>query len=126
MGKTPLMLAAERNYDEIIIAIAEQLEDRNSSINNDDWTVLHYLAGNGNFPMMKFIMEKTENLNPKNSSGNVPLHFVAQNGRLEAVKFLINEMKISPDQKDKYGSTPLDWAITYNKNEVISYLKGLQ
>ena len=98
-------------------------------------TVLHSIAWYGKFDMFKHISATMKNLHPKTiskyndtgirpiytiGSDATPLHFAAASGNLPLVKFLTNCMQeINPT--DHNGWTVRDYAVKWNKNQIIDF-----
>ena len=54
-------------------------------------------------------MESSEEKNPRNTDGEVPLHMAAMEGHLPIVKYLI-ETVADKNPSNEVGNTPLHWA----------------
>ena len=75
----------------------------------NQWSPLHLAVKTGQLDLCKFIMEKTNNQNPKNITGITPFHLAAQIGHLEISKLLIENIK-DKSPKDKNRDSPLHYA----------------
>ena len=62
--------------------ILEQVLDR------CDYTPLHIFACNGKLEIVKFLVEKGFDINPRSNSGSSPLHLAVYNGYIEVIKYL--------------------------------------
>jgi ankyrin repeat protein len=71
--------------------------------------------------------EDADRFNPVGvHSHSTPLHQAALGGHLDVVKLLV-ECRAKLDIKDiLFGGTPADWAEHGGKNEVETYLRGLE
>ena len=96
---------------------------------NQDWNFVKYLISkvhckprsNSNILCLAYrwndlslveelIRETNCNLSCKDDDGNTPLHYASLYGHAHIVQYLLSTGKVDPLVKNKYGSTPVDWA----------------
>ena len=70
-------------------------------------TPLHVAAGTGQLILYQMVGEKTNERQPRDISGKVPLYYAAQNGHFEICEDIIMESFKDKNPADNYGSTPL-------------------
>lgn len=119
---TPLHCAAHNGHKEIV----ELLLDKGANIDAVDqnrYTPLHYAALNGHEEIVELLLNKGANVNSVGCAGSTILHHAvsAENCKTEIVKKLI-EKEADVDIADKYGRTPLCWAIRNGYSEVAGIL----
>lgn len=119
---TPLHCAAHNGHKEIV----ELLLDKGANIDAVDqngYTPLHYAALNGHEEIVELLLNKGANVNSVGCAGSTILHHAvsAENCKTEIVKKLI-EKEADVDIADKYGRTPLCWAIRNGYSEVARIL----
>ena len=54
---------------------------------------LHVAAANGNFLLFKYVSERIEEVNPKQSNGFTALHLAAQEGHLQICEYMISNIQ---------------------------------
>ena len=73
-------------------------------------TPLHFAASYGHFEICKFIIEKINVKNPRNSrNGTTPLHMAAVNGHTNVCRLII-DLVVDKNPRNDNGITPLHWA----------------
>lgn len=72
---------------------------------------MHYAVEIKNLEIVKFLIKKYAELNPRNDDGRSPLHLACLHGSLDIVKELTkNSNEIHIDIRDDSGNTPLHLA----------------
>ncbi|GFV23098.1 putative ankyrin repeat protein RF_0381 [Trichonephila clavipes] len=97
--------------------------------NNYGQTPLHIAAENGKLNVVECLVNKGANINAKRS-GCTPLQVAADNGELDIIKYLLDKdivkYLVSKDAdinaKDKYGRTPLHFAVKSGNLDIVKYL----
>jgi ankyrin repeat protein len=81
---------------------------------------------NANVEILEYLVSQGAEVNAKNNdNGSTPLHEAAfHNANVEILKYLVSQ-GADVNAKDNNGKTPLDFAITGNQQENITYLKSL-
>ena len=92
-------------------------------LDNDKCTPLHIACGCGNFPIVKFLIEKKDiNVEVKDGWGRTPLHLAAYRGSIEPVKYLVENCHANIDAQNGKGKTPLHLASSRARADIIKYL----
>ena len=113
-GRTLLHLAASHGHLDIFRYIIAQGLETVSPRDDRGCTPLHDAAYFGELEMVKCIMDKLEDKNPKNFDGETPMHLAVQEGDkqegdYEMCKVLINH-GADPNPTDNEGISALDLA----------------
>ncbi|RDW62024.1 hypothetical protein BP6252_11457 [Coleophoma cylindrospora] len=108
---------------EIMAVIFEQQSPTDTPISEkiSGWMLLHQSCANGNFRVVKFLVEHQAEVNMKTDDGFTPLYIASQNGHIEVVKFLV-EHQAEVNTKTDDGSTPLYVASRNGYIEVVKFL----
>ena len=118
-GKTPLLLAANRDHKEIV----ELLIAKGADVNVKDkvgWTPLHDAVGQGHKEIAELLIAKGADVNAKRSDGGwTPLHFVAT----KEIAELLIAAGADVNAKDDRGDTPLNWANRAVRTELADLLR---
>ncbi|MCS7244590.1 MAG: ankyrin repeat domain-containing protein [candidate division WOR-3 bacterium] len=78
-GKTPLHIAVENNYEDIVKVLLENKADVNIKDNNGN-TPLHIAVMKGNEYIIKELLKNGANENIKNNDGKTPKELAIENG----------------------------------------------
>ena len=73
---------------------------------------LHIAAECGNLELCRYIIDRIEDKNPKDFSGETPLHWAAEKGHYEVCKLILEKIS-DKNPKDVYGNTPLQIAAEH-------------
>ena len=114
-GATPLHVAAEYGYSEIVEVLLEHGAAPNIREKYGD-TPLHYAAMFGNSKVVEVLLEHGADPNARNNFGRTPLHYAAAFDYPKVVKLLHKK-----DLSD-YDATPLQGAAEFNYPEVVKLL----
>jgi len=114
-GATPLHVAAEYGYSEIVEVLLEHGAAPNIREKYGD-TPLHYAATFGNSKVVEVLLEHGADPNARNNYGATSLHYAAAFDYPEVVKLLHKK-----DLSD-YDVTPLQGAAEFNYPEVVKLL----
>jgi ankyrin repeat protein len=74
---------------------------------------------------VKMCLNRWDDVNVKNENDETPLHKAVTNGNLDIIKLLV-ERGAEPRTVDKFGSSPIDIAEKYFKNDLIPILRTYQ
>ena len=104
----------------------------NNSYFNEDYLTVHWAANNGYFAIVKYLVDITEDKNPRDTNGNRPLHYAAIKGHLDTLKYLVDkEVKsridgpyknLDRNPRNNSGYTPLHEAALRGHLGVVMYL----
>lgn len=99
-------------------------------MDNDDAQRLRRAAGSKSLDVLKDEIEtkgwQVEQLDDLSETGKSPLQQAAWKGNLESVKYLLDTVKCDVNnyskQKFSYGKTPIFFALTQSRREMVEYL----
>ena len=101
-----------------------------SDLRNDDGkTPLHIAVEQGQFEIVRYIIENTTaEKEPEDDNDYKPLHFAAENGHLSVLEYLLDSNNTkNKEPKTKYGATPINVAaeaLNLKTYKVVKYLKS--
>ena len=123
-GRTPLHVAAQREYLEMIEFISKCFFKENANPRDDKGiTPLHLAATYGKLEALKILLSKNINKNPPSLiDGKTPLHFAAEQGNLDVVKELLKHVPDQVNDKSTTKKKPIDYAKDKNHGEVVDFL----
>ncbi|KAM6977606.1 glutaminase kidney isoform, mitochondrial [Aplochiton taeniatus] len=93
-------------------------EDRNKTLIN-----LMFAAYSGDVSALRRFALSAVNMEEKDYDSRTALHVASAEGHLEAVVFLTEACKVNPCLKDRWGNTPLDDALQFGRDGVVSVLQ---
>lgn len=96
-------------------------EDANKSIIN-----LMFAAYSGDVCALRRFALSAVNMEQSDYDSRTALHVAAAEGHVEAVVFLTETCKVNPYMKDRWGNTPLDDAMQFGHDVVVSVLQKYQ
>jgi ankyrin repeat protein len=67
---------------------------------------MHYLASQGDIPMMTLLLEHKADVNAKDEVGERPIHYAIHADQDDAVKWLVETGKADVNAADDQGETP--------------------
>jgi len=108
-GSTPLHVATQYGYPDVVELLLEYGADPNARIKYGD-TPLHYAVKEislGNFDVVRLLLEHGADLNARDDRGWTPLHEAAFHCNYGAAGILIDH-GADPTIKDNEGRTPSD------------------
>lgn len=109
-GNTPLHLASENGYVQLVKALLE-VKDINVNAKNIDRRKLIYPIHTGDDPNRG-----------KLNYGKTPLYLAVENGHVDVVRVLLDHPDIDVNVKDKYSVFPLWLAVEYNDSKMVEAL----
>ena len=116
IGKTPLIIAADKGYFPIVQLLIQNGADINAQ-HNLHWTALMFAAGNGHSAIVKLLVEKGANMNFVSKSDYTALILASAAGYAEIVDLLLeNGADTSPKKNDL---TAQQWAEKLDQNNVL-------
>ena len=121
-GHTPLHVAAEGGFDEIVALLLEKPEiDVNSANSLLGDSALHLAVIYGHKTVVKLLLDNKAKPNLTNSSKNTPLHVAAALDKFDLVKMLI-ESGADLDARNDEGYTAAEIALIKNHSRVVELL----
>lgn len=96
-------------------------EDPNKSVVN-----LMFAAYSGDLTALRRFALSAVNMEQRDYDSRTALHVAAAEGHAEAVVFLTEVCKVNPHMKDRWGNTPLDDAMQFGHDVVVSVLQEYQ
>ncbi|XP_033484394.2 glutaminase liver isoform, mitochondrial [Epinephelus lanceolatus] len=96
-------------------------EDPNKSVVN-----LMFAAFSGDVSALRRFALSAVNMEQRDYDSRTALHIAAAEGHVEAIVFLTEVCKVNPYMKDRWGNTPLDDAMQFGHDVVVSVLQEYQ
>ncbi len=120
-GATPLTWAAQCGTPEIVSWLIEAGADIEAR-DKLDMTPLITAAEAGNLAIFTLLMEKGADLSARTFYGKNSLHAACgSKGSLDLVR-CIYERGVDLNLSDKYGATPISWAVKRGKRDIALFL----
>ncbi|RUO96459.1 ankyrin repeat-containing domain protein [Jimgerdemannia flammicorona] len=108
-GRTPLHLAVEQNYIDILDIFANNHRIVHTVATRG--TLLHVAVDAGNVSIVSALVYRTgADINARDTVGQTPLHHAVIRQNTTIVMMLVNELGANMNIQDIYGSTPLHHA----------------
>lgn len=111
-GETPLMLAALRGQEPLVV----QLVARGAEVNHPGWTPLHYAATGGHTRIAAFLVGAHAEINAESANGTTPLMMAAMYGNAATVKLLL-EAGAEPYPRNDQGLSAEDFAVRAGRED---------
>ncbi|XP_008281895.1 glutaminase kidney isoform, mitochondrial [Stegastes partitus] len=96
-------------------------EDPNKSVVN-----LMFASYSGDLSALRRFALSAVDMEQTDYDSRTALHIAAAEGQLEAVVFLTEICKVNPHMKDRWGNTPLDDAMQFGHDVIVSILQKYQ
>jgi ankyrin repeat protein len=119
--KSTLPLAAQKGWDEVVVALLE-LNVKPDSPDQSDRTALSYGARSGNTAIAETLLQYNASPNIPDAEGRTPLSWAAEGENEAVVKLLVNTAQVELDLKDSEGRTALSWAAEKGQKDVVNLL----
>jgi ankyrin repeat protein len=121
-GKTPLFLAIENNFTNLVKALL-LLTEINPNKGNLNGTIPIFAALNlGQIEIVQFLIESEINLELQDSDGCTILHRVVEEEQIEIIRMLLDR-NVEINSLDSDGNTALHLAGKIQNKEIISLLR---
>jgi len=119
-GTTPLSIAAEEGWAEIVKLLVDHAADVNKA-NNNQASPLYFAAQNGHEVVVETLLVANANVNQLRNDGNSPLLTASERGHTEVVRLLL-ENKANINQPYSDGASPLYIAAQEQCEEIVNLL----
>eukprot|EP00795_Rhopilema_esculentum_P014080 gene14080-5067_t len=117
--KTGLHYAIEKESFQLVNLLLDDCKELISKKDEENRSPLHYAAESGCAEILKYIVERTMQLNKTNNFGEAPLHIAASLGHVDCIEILANDRNgESINFRNREGQTPLHLAVIHNKPSV--------
>lgn len=122
-GGTPLQIAADLGYLDIVKLLLESIKGEKNPQNEFGCTPLHFASRNGNLDIVKLLLDSIESeKNPQNRNGDTPLHVASEYGHLDIVKLLLDNISGEKNPQNQCGTTPLHIASEFGHLDIVKLL----
>ncbi|VDN20160.1 unnamed protein product [Cylicostephanus goldi] len=121
-GKTPLLLAVERNYLSTVAIILALMPKDRQDIDKLHQELLHTAAYGGYLDVCKMLIENGCDPRLRGDVWNLPLHLAAKSNKADVVQYLL---EIAPDTIEKNNLchiTPFHAAVMNDALETVKVL----
>ena len=119
-GRKPLHLAAERGYHDVMEALLDKGADFSSRTNNG-YSPLGCAYEGGHGHIVKLLISRGVDVDSPDSSGATLLYHEATKGCVAMTEFLLLR-GANPSMRDDDGYSPLDMAVSHEREDVIRTL----
>jgi ankyrin repeat protein len=116
-GETPLMLAAIKGQQDLVV----QLIKRDAAVNKTGWTPLHYAATGNNPAIVKLLLDNYAFIDAQSPNGTTPLMMAAMYGSIDSVKLLLDE-GADTAMKNQQNMTAVDFANRANRSDAAELI----
>ena len=123
-GKTPLYIASEKGYDEIVLMLLKSgAETTRQTISC--CTALHVASKNGHIKVVENLIQNGANIDRLNSHSETALYAASKNGHTEIVKLLLSHSADAtrPRKNHSIKITPLEIAKKNSHTEIVKLLE---
>ncbi|XP_008245687.1 PREDICTED: protein ACCELERATED CELL DEATH 6-like [Prunus mume] len=123
-AKSPLYLAAEEGFDEIVKLINKKAVEKKPEVRVNGKSPLHAaILGRRNNEILKIVSSMEENfMSSKDEMGRTPLHSAASIGYVEGVRFLLGRRISDSHQMDHGGNFPIHSASSNGHVKIVKDL----
>ncbi|XP_034552093.1 glutaminase kidney isoform, mitochondrial-like [Notolabrus celidotus] len=115
------------NYDNLR-HFTKKHDPRRKSDNDPNKSVvkLMFAAYSGDVAALRRFALSAVNMEQTDYDSRTALHIAAAEGRVEAVVFLTDICKVNPHMKDRWGNTPIDDAVQFGHEVIVSLMQEYQ
>uniref|UniRef100_A0A8C5GKE6 glutaminase n=1 Tax=Gouania willdenowi TaxID=441366 RepID=A0A8C5GKE6_GOUWI len=85
---------------------------------------LLFAAYTGDVSALRRFALSSIDMEQRDYDSRTALHVAAAEGHTEVVRFLLEACKVNPEPRDRWGSTPIDEAVQFGHNDVVSILQN--
>ncbi|VAW58181.1 hypothetical protein MNBD_GAMMA11-1036 [hydrothermal vent metagenome] len=118
---TPLLMAAQEGYTQIVTVLLKANADVNAAEKTNGATPLHMAAENGHTQIVAILLKANADVNVAGIDGGTPIYIAAQNGHTQIVATLL-KANADVNVAGKDGSSPLHMAAQNGHTQIITAL----
>jgi len=119
-GYTPMHMAAENGYHEVVRVLTDKGADLDLA-DEEGYTAVYVAAQNDHHEVVRVLADKGANLDLAHERGGTPAFVAAYHGHLQIVRLLADK-GADLDLADEEGRTPLSIATHRGHDEVVQFL----
>ena len=123
LGRTPLHIAAEKGYPEIVLFLVENGADVNIADTNGNTPLIFIIHKMGNLEITRRLLEKGAVVNAQNRTGETALMYAAWRGHSDIVQLLL-EYRADVSLKNRQGNTALTLAASRGNLNIVQMLQS--
>ncbi|CAI7675340.1 unnamed protein product [Penicillium palitans] len=116
-----LFLAAKYGWAEVVLVLLE-LRSEPDVKDAAGRTPLSYAAEKGNFGVVRELVDWGSSPNSEDNQHRTPLSYASGAGSCMVTDLLLKDNRVSPDNRDINGRTPLWWAMENGYDTVVKQL----
>ena len=124
LGRTPLHIAAEKGYGDVVIFLVENGADVNFTDANGNTSLIFIIHKTGNLEITKRLIAKGAVVNAQNRTGETALMYAAWRGHSAIVKLLL-EHRADATLKNRQGDTALTLAESKGHLDIVRLLQAV-
>lgn len=123
LGRTPLHIAAEKGYAEIVLVLVEKGAEVNITDSNGNTPLIFIIHKAGNLQVTRRLLEKGAAVNTQNRTGETALMYAAWRGHSDIVRLLL-ENRADATLKNTQGDTASALAASKGHLEIVQMLQS--
>ena len=124
LGRTPLHIAAEKGYADVVIFLVENGADVNLTDAKGNTPLIFIIHKTGNLEIVKGLLAKGAVVNAQNRTGETALMYAAWRGHPEIVRLLL-EHRADATLKNRQGDTALTLAESRGHHAIAQMLQAV-
>ncbi|CAJ0602433.1 unnamed protein product [Cylicocyclus nassatus] len=118
-GKTPLLLAVDRNHSSTVAIILPLMPKDRPDIDEIHKWMLHTAASKGYCDVCKTLIENGYDPRLRDDEMKLPLHHAAKENSADVLRYLLELAPDTIDASDQYGFTPFLQAVAMNALDAV-------
>lgn len=123
LGRTPLHIAAEKGYAEIVLFLVENGAEVNITDTNGNTPLIFIIHKMGNLEITRRLLEKGAAVNAQNRTGETALMYAAWRGHSDIVQLLL-AYHANASLKNRQGNTALTLAESRGNLKIVQMLQS--